>query len=294
MHRTSFLRFASLLLLPAAGLLADPLTISPFATTFDGFETTGTIQTSIFYTFNGKGWTNNANGLAFQTADQLQAQGLEDPYLQTLSNYGNGWSYNYFNGALSDDSLLAQTYDVQGPTPPAKNGDAFAAAAPDNAFSQNCVNNNNCVGQELQITYDPSGDADPVGDTVHWIQVVYTNFDGTNTYEVDNGGSADGPYYDISGAANPSGFLDIPGIADAGNSHFFDAELYLVSGPDAGSPGAVTIYGGIDWGWQNNPTPEPSTYLLAAASLGFIGWRRRSFYRRRTARSASRQISIAS
>jgi hypothetical protein len=147
------------------------------------------------------------------------------------------------------------------------------------------VDNNNCVGQELQITYDPSGAADPVGDMVHWIQVVYTNFDGTPAYQIDNGGSDDGPYYDISGAANPSGFLDIPGIADAGNLHFFDAELYLVSGPAAGSPGAVTIYGEIDWGWQNSPTLEPSTYLLAAVGLGFIGWRRRSSQGKRAAPS---------
>ena len=48
--------------------------------------------------------------------------------------------------------------------------------------------------------------------------------------------------------------------------------MYTISSSGAGSPGAVTIYGGVDWGWQNSPTPEPSTYLLAAG-LGFIGWR---------------------
>lgn len=273
MYGTGFLRLACLLSASATFIFADPLVVQPFATTFDGFETTGTIQTSITYNFGGMTWVNNALPLSFVSASTLQAEGLEDPYLQTLSNYGGGWTYSYSDESLADASLLAQTYDVQGPTPPATNGDAFALAAPDNPFSQNCVNNNNCVGEEFQLAYDASGD-DPVDD-IHWIQVVYTNFSGTNTYEVDNGGSAMGPYYDISGTADPSGFLDIPGIASAGTSRFFDAELYLVSGPAAGSPGAVTIYGGIDWGFQNAPAPEPSTYLLVSAGLGVIAFSRR-------------------
>ena len=68
---------------------------------------------------------------------------------------------------------------MQGPTPRATNNDAFAATAPVNPFSQNCVNKNNCVGQEFQVTYDASGD-DPTDD-LHWIQALYTNFSGTPT-----------------------------------------------------------------------------------------------------------------
>lgn len=216
---------------------------------------------------------NQADPLSFVSGSSLQAQGLEDPFLQALSNQlGGGWSYNISGITLADDSFLAQTYDVQGPTPPAANGDAFAVAAPVNNFSNNCVNNNNCVGEEFQVAYDASGDA-PV-DNLHWVSVLYDNFDGPAAYEIDNGGGTV-PYYDSVGTANAAGFLDLPGINQAGQSWVFDVQTYLVSGPDAANPGQFTIYGALDWGWQNSPAPEPATYLMVAAGLGLIAFSHR-------------------
>jgi hypothetical protein len=260
-------KFVLLLLAEAMFLTAGPLVIAPFATTLDGVQTTGTIQNSIDYTFLGKAWTNRNDPLTYVSATTLSGES-ENQYLHALSDYGHGWTYTFSDLTLAPDSFLVQTYDVQGPTPPAKNGDAFVAAA-DTAggpFYENCVTFNSCVGTEFQVAYDASED-DPVND-LHWIQVVYDNFTSDREYIVDNRGSQVSPYY--PGAADESGFLDIPGIQDAADSHFFNAELYLVSGPPADSPGQVTIYGAIDWGWQNNPVPEPATYLLAVTGFATV------------------------
>ena len=122
------------------------------------------------------------------------------------------------------------------------------------------------------MAYDASGD-DPVDD-IHWVQVLYENLDGTPAWEIDNGNGTI-PYYDELGAATASNFLDLPGINRAGQPWFFDAETYLVSGPDSANPGQFTIYGAVDWGWQNSPAPEPATLVMAGAGLVLVGvWRR--------------------
>jgi hypothetical protein len=72
---------------------------------------------------------------------------------------------------------------------------------------------------------------------------------------VDNGLSPGGraPYYDDGAAANNRNLLDAPGRFDhTGDPHFWTADLYLVTGPAANTPGQVTIYGGIQWGWVND------------------------------------------
>lgn len=262
-------------LLPAfAGLLAaESIPVEPLATTVGGIDTTGTIQTAVYYTVGGNTWMNLANGLNYQTASDLSGQGLEDPYLQALSNnLATGWTYAVANQNLTDGSLIVQTYDVQAPTPPATNSDAFALAAPSNPFSLNCVNNNNCVGEEFEVGYDQQVD-DP-SENIHWVQVLYTNLTGNPTWLIDNGGGTV-PYYDFNGAADATDFLDLPGINRPGQQWFFDAEDYLVQGPDAADAGQFTILGAVDYGWANSPTPEPATFLTAGAGLVLIGLCRR-------------------
>jgi hypothetical protein len=93
---------------------------------------------------------------------------------------------------------------------------------------------------------------------------------------VDNPFSLNGaPYYDDGGAADSRNFLDNPWRVDAGLSHYWFAELYLVTGPAPTTPGQVTIYNGIKWGWKNSTVPEPSTLVVfGLGTLGLFGSRR--------------------
>jgi hypothetical protein len=130
------------------------------------------------------------------------------------------------------------------------------------------------VGAELILEYIPgAGDPTPLGNTLHWIQRVFDNHNLTNNpghgnYEnvIDSG--ANDPYYDTVGNANETYFSDFPGRIDAANNHTWFAELYLV---EENSPQNITIYNGIQWGWNNNvqPVPEPLTMFGAAAALGY-------------------------
>lgn len=279
-------RIAWLAVLSLAALspvLADPIQIAPQAATFgkntagESFDirTAGTIQNHIDYTFERRRGTNDNNPLGFINAATLAAQGLENPFLQELALFGGGWTFGFNTTAvIADNTFRVRTYDVQGPTPPANNMDAFRAAAPKNDPADQCVKQNDCVGNEFHFDYVPTGN-DPT-QNVHWVQVIDTNYDSSGRFEVDNGGEPS-PYYDLVGPASIAGFLDIPIKADPGRSYFFNAELFLVTGPAANNPGQMTIFGAIDWGWHNAirpaAVPEPgTTWLLIAAALVSLGF----------------------
>ncbi len=81
------LRFATAFVFaPALAMLAGPIQIMPQPATFVGFDTTGTIQPAAYYTFGGNGWVTTNNPLTFESASQLDAEGLENTDIQTLTN----------------------------------------------------------------------------------------------------------------------------------------------------------------------------------------------------------------
>jgi len=139
------------------------------------------------------------------------------------------------------------------------------------------------VGARLQLQYDPSnGDPTPVNNSLHWIQRVWNNHSaatdvhGDNADIIDIGVGVDTPFYDtptiidiIRGEILEEGkFSDETTRSDSDRDHNWLAELYLV---DLTAPKQVTIYNGIQWGWQNRvePVPEPLTIFAAGVSLGF-------------------------
>jgi hypothetical protein len=167
----------------------------------------------------------------------------------------HGWSFVAATNHLSDNSLKIHSYDVR---------------------------NTSFVGiLSFDVEYVP-GMNDPTND-IHWIQVITTNhksqqqhMNGSVTY-LDNVGRAD-PYYDSTGTADSRNFLDDPFRSDGHMIHEWIADLYLVSGPPANTPGEVKVYSGIRWGWKNHPVPEPSSLVIFV--LGSVGLFSYSYCRR--------------
>lgn len=156
----------------------------------------------------------------------------------------SGWTFQSAVNTLTDNSLKVRTYDVQGSA--------------------------TRIGAELHVEYVP-GVGDPVNN-VHWIQVIRNNHNLVTGYgnldlKVDNLGSTS-PYYDHLGAATDREFYDFPGrTTNLTQRHYWDAELFLATGPAAGSPGMVTLYRtGMRWGWETVPTPS-SMALLGLSGL---------------------------
>jgi PEP-CTERM motif len=258
--------------------VADPIQVVPQPNNppkFLGYQTSGVVSPVANYMFNGQPWYTSTMPLDFESAATLEAQGLENPFLNALSlafPASTNWTFSYNTDAvLADNTFQLHTYQPQAPPPPASNDEDFRAN--NFRFYAGCVTNKSCTGAEFYTSYVPTGE-DPTTN-VHWIQLLYANY-GTPmnqpTYEVDNFGAAF-PYYPAH-AANGSGFFDLPADNEPGREVFFDALLLLVTGPATNAPGPVTIYGGVSWGWSNQPVPEPGA--LALLIIGFsiaAAWR---------------------
>lgn len=173
------------------------------------------------------------------------ASGGVTEYLLSAFPTTAGWSYAMSEKGLSDNSLIIHTYDVIG------------------RATQ--------VGAFFQVEYHPDS-TDP-NENIHWIQIVSDNhakIHGIPEHTIDTL-SGRSPYYDDGGVADNTNFADLSFRSDGNKSHYWDAELFLVTGPAAGAgPGLITIYGGIGWGWENHPlfeVSEPSALLLIGVAL---------------------------
>ena len=284
-YRGSLLTGLVFAVLPAQG---DPIQLVPQGKPdrFQGIKTTGTISSIAKYKVGNVGWYTSTKPLSFASADLLAAQGNENPFLQTLANFGNGWTFTFAtNTVLADNTFQIHTYQAQAPKPPASNVAAFAAYTGPDPLYKRCLNKNNCVGAEFYFTYShPKGSNNPMN--VNWIQVLYTNTMGPAAYVVDNGGQAD-PYYPTS---DSDGLFDFPITNTPDESDFFDAMTFLVAGPAADKPGEVTIYGAVDWGYSTQPNPEPDSLLLIVSGIVMLSLLARTRLTlsqiRRTARSS--------
>jgi hypothetical protein len=141
-----------------------------------------------------------------------------------------GWSYTSAATSLAANSLNVTAYDVSG----SSTGVGIASTA-----------------TTLGIAVDYSG---PAIANAHWIQVIADNHKlgaahGTLDNKIDITAPDTTPYYDASFAANATTFLDAPTRSDATNTHWWLADLYYASGPL--TPGAVTLYDGLLYGWGN-------------------------------------------
>jgi hypothetical protein len=133
------------------------------------------------------------------------------------------------------------------------------------------------TGAKLQLQYIPGSDIfdpTPARNNLHWIQRVISNHSraghGINQNSIDIAFGASNPFYDTTFGLQPFDertFYD-RSTREASEDHSWLAELYLV---DLTEPQQVTIYNGIQWGWENKvePVPEPLTMLGAAAALGY-------------------------
>lgn len=130
------------------------------------------------------------------------------------------------------------------------------------------------VGAEFQLEYIP-GSGDPsLSNSLHWIQRVVNNHSVGTLHNnemvdiIDNLSSPINPFYPYDTESGPfRSFYDFPYRSDADNNHYWLANLYLVNET---APNQVTIYNGIEWGWENlvEPVPEPLTIFGSGMSLG--------------------------
>lgn len=238
----------------ASGALGAVIKESYSSANVFGFTTSGVYDFSDNYTIGTTNWVCNLRPA--RPTEINNTSGVN--FFSTLNTWATGtnWSFVSAVNTLSADSLVVHTYDAQG-TP-------------------------GRVGAEFHVEYVPHA-GDPTTN-VHWIQVVTDNHSitaggggghGVPEKIVDNPFSPGNraPYYDDGGAANGTHFYDFPGRTDAGASHTWDAELFLVTGPAANAAGQVTLYRtGISWGWEN--TPAPGTLSMLALG-GLVAGRRR-------------------
>jgi hypothetical protein len=144
------------------------------------------------------------------------------------------------------------------------------------------VGSSSSVGAQIYLQYVPTG-ADPTRN-VHWIQIINDNYNITNNpgygnpeNVVDTRARGRSPYYDDGGAATSRAFFDSPNRLNPNQMDTWTGDLYLVAGPAAGTSGTITIWGGLEWGWNTSPAavPLPPALLLFAPALAGIGAIRR-------------------
>ena len=156
-------------------------------------------------------------------------------------------------------------------------------------------NNGSSGGASMVVDYTAQ-DGAVLPANLHWIQVVTDNYNisGINGADlsaakglgkpeniVDNVGSVS-PYYDLDAKGNPDfavppHFEDGPSRPEptkANPTITWNATLFLVSDNNK----AMTVYDGVNYGWQTtfSPVPLPASLpILASALIGVVGfqWR---------------------
>jgi hypothetical protein len=146
------------------------------------------------------------------------------------------------------------------------------------------------LGADLIFNYIP-GIGDSTGSSLHWIQRVYSNHSitGHGNYEdiIDNGSEIANPFYDAPGYSAPPYFEDRVRRPDLDKNHSWLAQLYLV---ELTGPQQVTIYNGVQWGWENKvePVPEPITIFGSGMGLGLGVLFKKNVQRNRKKEKASK------
>jgi hypothetical protein len=166
-----------------------------------------------------------------------------------------------------------------------------------NITDYQAINDGSTGGGVLVVDYTPQrGFVAPGG--LHWVQIVQDNWNitgvnGANLSAPTGRGKPENvvdapgvtsPFYDDASAAaaspfntNPPHFEDYsrrpePNAANPLNT--WNALLYLVSDDGEGN---LTVYDGVEWGWETRyaplraGVPEPATWLMMIVGIGGIG-----------------------
>jgi hypothetical protein len=122
------------------------------------------------------------------------------------------------------------------------------------------------VGATIEVKYQPASPDEPSTNLVNWIQRVWSNHGsvldvhGVEEDRIDSEGP-EFPFYAPLDFNDPSYFNDTPGREDNDQSHWWNAELFLVVPRTATR---VEIYDGMSWGWKNSVTRVKKQQLCAA------------------------------
>jgi hypothetical protein len=237
---------------PARHLVPDyrpsqPTGLPPLPGQSDGTTLGGHIAAEDF-TYKGSPYRISLlpSGRPGDAPDPVYRDVPSDPALrfrETLdAAWGSSYAFRYLGGFAGRDEFRVQSYGVTvvGPT----------ADDPATVF-----------GGGMYVEYEPDlrrGDP-PLGDTLHWIQVVMAVGALGRAAEVDAGLS--NPFYPYGGLTPINGnevfnFIDMPQIGIAGvdlvDTQLL-AETFLAEDTgrkDAAGKEIVNVYGGIAFGWQ--------------------------------------------
>jgi hypothetical protein len=238
-------------------------------------------QSSLAFSINSlENWDTEAR---YTLADQRQgitttgslrslARGGTTTFLRTLARDFPDWNFNVASSDLTG-SFNVSIYDPVGINGRVVNGNVGDAI----------------VGAQLNLNYQPgTGDPTAQGNSLHWIQRVFSNHRPPNLNDhgmfedrIDIGSGVKNPFYDTR--TDEEIRNNIPPLAEGtfsdgprregSRNHSWLAELYLV---EETAPRYVTIYNGIGWDWGNTvepvpeqDVPEPLTIFGAAAALGY-------------------------
>jgi hypothetical protein len=147
------------------------------------------------------------------------------------------------------------------------------------------------VGADMYVSYAKTGAKDPAAKTVQWLQVITDNWSivpgkgqpGVKETLVDVTKMSASPFYNDSYDANQKGLtylFDAPGRSSKDLATYkggfpltWSAQTFAVVDTltnDRNGKDILDVYGGFSWGWQVNPTPEPSTFVIGLVGSALL------------------------
>jgi hypothetical protein len=183
------------------------------------------------------GGSNSGYVVDLGPTEPTEASSFSAAQMNALAAAFPGWTFNPVVGqTLADNSILISDYNaLEGRRFDQDTGNLIPAPV---------------WGADVGVQYDAYEDSGDPYNNVHWIQIATTDSPVGNAQAnvpfVDNGGAAT-PYYDDTGAADDSSFIDNPRRTLGDDPVDWSATTLIVEQTAANT---VELWQGFNWGWS--------------------------------------------